>query len=451
MPLNPFRTADVPLMARPAFAAEMRHMALWGVFAGLVEGNTSSIVVAKTFQASELLTTVVWTTPMLANMLSLWSAAAIRGRRRTPLFLWLAAGAILGFASVGLTPADWAPWGGWLFAAQVAFARVMLAALLTVRTSIWNANYPAAQRAHLSGRLQRLRLAVGLLAGSGVGLLFDVDPAHYRWVYPLVGVIATISLLPVRRLKVRHESRYVAQFRAARRGQPSVIGTLRESWHVLRQDRAFASYCSAQYFLGSANFMVDPILLVILTQRLEFSYLAAAALLDLLPNAILLFTIGAWARHFDRVGVLRFRVGNSWIWLASCILAMLGVALLQFSTPSSEALLRSPLAWTAVALLIAARAFNGVGRSGGAIAWNLGHLHFADRQQADLYMGIHVALTGVRGLIMPFVALLMFRWIGWWALAIATLSCAVALRQFSRLAADADSREFAVVDGDESP
>lgn len=428
-------------------------MALWGVFAGLVEGNTSSIVVAKTFQASELLTTVVWTTPMLANMLSLWSAAAIRGRRRTPLFLWLAAGAILGFASVGLTPAEWSPWGGWLFAGQVAFARVMLAALLTVRTSIWNANYPASQRARLSGRLQRLRLAVGLLAGSGVGLLFDVDPAHYRWVYPLVGVIATISLLPVRQLKVRHESRYLAEFRASRRERPagSAVGTLRESWNVLRQDHAFARYCSAQYFLGSANFMVDPILLVILTQRLEFSYLAAAALLDLLPNAILLFTIGAWARHFDRVGVLRFRVGNSWIWLASCVLAMLAVALLQLESQSRDALWRSPLAWAAVALLVASRTFNGVGRSGGAIAWNLGHLHFAGRQQADLYMGIHVALTGVRGLIMPFVALLLFRWIGWWALAIATLSCVVALRQFARLAADAESRAFAPADGDESP
>ena len=46
-----FRARRVPLMARQNYLIEMQHVLLWGVFAGMLEGSVSSIVVAKTFHA----------------------------------------------------------------------------------------------------------------------------------------------------------------------------------------------------------------------------------------------------------------------------------------------------------------------------------------------------------------------------------------------------------------
>ncbi|MEW6252825.1 MAG: hypothetical protein AB1716_19485, partial [Planctomycetota bacterium] len=71
------RLDDIPTMARPAYVAELRHMVLWGVFATLIDGTFSSIVVAKTFH-TPVLVPIVWATPLLAHMLSLVWGIVIR-------------------------------------------------------------------------------------------------------------------------------------------------------------------------------------------------------------------------------------------------------------------------------------------------------------------------------------------------------------------------------------
>lgn len=46
-------------------------------------------------------------------------------------------------------------------------------------------------------------------------------------------------------------------------------------------------------------------------------------------------------------------------------------------------------------------AIRGIGFGGGVLAWNLGHQDYAPIEQSGRYMGLHVTLTGIRGLIAP--------------------------------------------------
>lgn len=424
--------ADVPILSRANYRAEWMHTLGWGVFAGMVEGNTSSIVVAKTFHADPLLVTVVWTTPMLANVLSVFWGAVIRGRRRIPLFMLLAAFALISFMSVGLTPADGSELTGWIFAAQIGLARIFVAAIVNVRTSLWMLNYPVAVRGRITGKLQRTRFLMTLVAAAAVSLLFNSDPASYRWAYPLVGFVGLLSLWPLRRMRVRGEKAELRRFESSHGAQTSegtgVLAGLREAARILRTDKPFARYCSAQHMLGSANFMVDPVLAIVVTKHLGFGYFESSLVLDLLPNLVLLACVPLWARHFDKYGVVRFRVTNTIYWMGSTLSA--AIALLCISLGGDLA------TRVGIAVLIISRLVNGIGRAGGSIAWNLGHLQFAPPGAADLYMGIHVALTGLRGLVMPFVAVLLFEYIGWWSLAVATAFNAVALAMFRRLAVE---------------
>ena len=64
--------------------------------------------------------------------------------------------------------------------------------------------------------------------------------------------------------------------------------------------------------------------------------------------------------------------------------------------------------------------------AGGALAWNLGHNDFATDENASQYMAVHVTLTGIRGLIAPFVGTSLYVWFetfgagsGAWVFAIA--------------------------------
>ena len=407
------RSADLPYLSRVNYRLERSHMLLWGVFAGLVEGDTASIVVGKTFGGSPLLVTVTAATPMLANMLSLLWGVLIRGRPRKLCFAMLALCGAACLCSIALTPSDWHPWGGWVFVAQLALARVFLAGLISVRTSMWRANYPQTFRARIAARLQSLRFLMALLAAAAAASLFDSGAELYRIVYPVTGVVAALSLLPMRRMRVRGERGELERVRAtmASGGGRGLLDGVRESLAILRRDQQFARYCTAQFLLGSAGLVMDAIVKVVVTTEMSLRYITSSILLEIAPSVVLFLTLPAWARYFDAVGVLRFRVINGFVWLGACVLATLALALLIVEN-----------GWVhhaALWLLLGSRLLRGAGQSGGAIAWNLGHLHFAREHDADLYMGLHVALTGLRGVLTPFAALALYQLWGWTAMLVA--------------------------------
>ncbi len=406
--LDFLRSDDIPAVARPIFRVERCHVALWAMMAALIEGNTASIVVAKTFGGSSWLVTLVWAIPFFANSLSLLWAPLLRGRPRLKTYATLATLAVAALLSVSVTPNTWHPWGGWVFAGQLLLARIFLSGVIVLRSSIWNANYPRTHRGQVTGRLQMLRFMVLLATAACIGLLFDHQPLYYRIVYPALALVGLLSLVPLRRLRVRGERRELAAFhtRLAGRGDPNgndVSGGLREALEILRSDPRFRVYLVAMFLLGSANFMIEPILTVVVTRQMQLGYYVSSLLLDQIPTVLMLITIRYWAKWFDRLGVLKFRVINSAVWILAFSSASLALVLWQASQPVLPAVF---------SFLVLGRVLAGIGRGGGAIGWTLGHLHFARPHQVELYMSIHIAMTGMRGLMMPLFARAAYDWIG---------------------------------------
>lgn len=154
--------------------------------------------------------------------------------------------------------------------------------------------------------------------------------------------------------------------------------------------------------------MVMPVNTIVLTKVLNLNYTLSNGLLDFIPRVVTIAMLPVWARLFDRVGVLRFRMSNSLCWCGSLLFCGLGALFAHLSTGQAGA-----LAAVAIGIYVLGRLFEGFAQSGGAIAWNIGHLHFAEDDKAELYMGIHVSLTGLRGLIAPFLGALLYTYIGW--------------------------------------
>ena len=426
------RISDIPQLARRNYLAELGQTSLWGIVAGALEGPIAAVVAAKTFNASGLLTAIVFSIPISANLFNVLWSVAIRGQRRVRTFVLLAGGTCIGVFSIGLTDAAWGAWGARIFAVQMLLTHLFTSGLITLRTTLWRANYPQSHRARIAGRLQTLRMLLSLLTAAALSALFDWHAEYYRFVYPLVAVLGLLSLWPMRRMRVRGEKTELQRLREhLANNSSSGKGTglwegLKESAAILRDDRAFAQYMFAQFLLGSANFISDPVLVFILTTRLGLSYFSSTFLMFQLPIAVLLISIRSWARYFDRVGVLRFRIANSSCWVVSyaCVLAAVAVISLSGET----------VIWPALAILFVGRILRGLGRGGGAIAWPLGHLHFAREHQTELYMGIHVALTGLRGLVMPLLGWAAYYWLDWGMFGIAFGLAGVSLVLFRRLA-----------------
>lgn len=423
------RTNDLPLLSRVNFAFERNHYMLWTLALGAIEGNLAAIVAAKTFGASKLLASLVWSAPIVMMVFNIFWGVAIRGRRRIHVLTTLTLCASVLAASIAFASPAWKPWGGWLFLLQIAATHFFVTGLVTLRSSMWQVNYPAASRGSIIGRLQTVRFLFVPLSGAVVARVFDVAPELYRYVYPAAALLGLASLLPLRRFRIRGEKREIREFRehTQTRSHAGLVAGVREAVGILKHDHKFRRYMIAQFTLGSANFFTDPVLVIVIVTQLGFGYLASNLLMAIIPGLCSWIAIGFWAPWFDRVGVLRFRIVNCAVWTGAYVCVAASMLIIGVS---------GQLLWIAIPILVLGRILKGVAHGGGLIAWSIGHIHFARKHQSDLYMSIHVGLTGLRALVMPGIGLLANQWLGGGSFAIAIFIAATALLLFRRLASD---------------
>ena len=431
--LDLFRTQSVPHMARRNYLIEVRHLLLWGVFAGMFEGSVSSIVVAKTFNAGPWLITIVMATPMFSNLMGLVWGSVATSRRKLPLFMTLAASATVMIGSVAFAPLN--EYGGYIFAGQILLARVMLSGCMTVRSGLWKHNYPTRLRGRIAARLQFVRFSLAIATVTFASMMFDVNPRIYVYAYPLAALIGGVAVFLLRGIHVRGEKMELANLaRNLEQSGPSpgqgFFGPVRAAIDVLRNDRDYRQYMLAMTLLGFANIMIMPIMTIIVTKQLMLSYYHSCNLLEVIPRLLMMVSIMPWAGLFDRVGVVRFRIVNACAWTGASLFGGLAAAVIYYA----DIIQSLPAFVFAVCLVAISRLCEGLGKGGGAIAWNIGHLHFARSADAEIYMGTHVFLTGLRGLIAPFFGTLLYMHYGPLSFVVATSLALAGVFTFASLA-----------------
>ncbi|MEK6675674.1 MAG: hypothetical protein AABZ47_08475 [Planctomycetota bacterium] len=407
-------------------------MMAWSVLAGLVEGQFASVVVAKTFHASELLLAISTATPTAANLVSLvWGMLCV-GRPKIALASLFAAGTALCAATAGAVPTN--SWGCVWFIVQLAAAQVLLAGTVTVRSAIWKANYPQSDRGRITARIQGVRFVIAAGSMLLAAWLCDRHPSSYRIVFPTAGLFGLVSILSLSRIHIRHERRQLGRIgtdvvdadSSGRQLPPYSLTTLispgkvfGQMFRVLRNDRRYLQYCYAQICNGMSNLLTISIVVAVVTRDLvpddARGFWISVVLVEVLPKTVMLGSLRRWGQVFDRLGVLGMRELNLGCWTVSILFGMFG----DLMTPSSESI--APTAFLLGVLFFTLRAIAmGLGQGGGALGWNIGHLHFASGDEAEVYMGIHVFFTGVRGLVAPLGGMWLWRTMGWpvWLVAV---------------------------------
>jgi len=436
------RVRDLPYMARHNYYYEFVHLLPWGLLVAVVEGNLAANVIARAFSGTDLQVAIASATPPGSLLVSLvWGMWCVG---RPKLRLTMIASTLTGLfaATAAFTPR--AAWGAWLFLLQIIAANLFLTGVVTVRAALWKSNYPPTARGRITARLQAVRAISKIAALTAAAAILDRDANAYRYIYPACAVAGAASLAWVRRLHVRGERRELRGYRTAGSSASAEdIGAERllepfnvwrvfsprhlfgEMIEILRRDRAFRVYCSAQMLLGISNLMMRPVLVVMLERDLlsgaDFFYRVSTILMDVLPTALMMATLPRWGRFFDRVGVVRQRVYIGVFWVIATVFGTLG-ALATIGGPE----LRPWCLPLAIGLFALYAMFSGAGQGGGTLAWNIGHLHFAAPHEAEVYMGIHVSLTGLRGMLAPLLGTLLWTQVAWWtwlvSLAFATWS-----------------------------
>ncbi|HXR20204.1 MAG TPA: MFS transporter [Steroidobacteraceae bacterium] len=374
------------------FSRERLPWALIGVPLGLVEGATVAVFVKKGYApilpsaAVNLAVALVTGAPSMANIVSFAWANLAHGRSRVGLLVALQAAFAICVGLIAFAPI--AGGGLVLTILAVLLARMLWAGVLTVRAAIWTANYPRHVMARVTGRIV-VYTEVGMAAVAlATGWLLDRRAHLARWIYLLAALAGLAAAWRFRAVRVRREYQLLAA--EAGEGINAAPFSLRMLLEILRADPAFRRYMFWMSMYGAGNLMLNAQLVVLFTDRLHLSSTAQVLLLTALPLLLMPLFLPAWARLFDQGHIIDYRSRQCWSLVAA------------ISIMSVAVLLRLPwLLWPGSVML-------GASYAGANLGWNLGHNDFATLGRAQHYMGVHVTLTGVRGVLAPPIGMLCF-------------------------------------------
>ena len=377
--------------ANPASAAlvlyrrELLPWALAGGALGLVEGAAAAVLVKNVFagqvsrEVLNLAAAFVSGSPAMANVTSFLWANLAHGRQKVRLLVWLLASFGLVVTLIGVAPRGSA--GLAVTVCSVLLARSVWTGVLTVRATVWSANYPRAVLARITGRIVVLT-SLGMASTAALaGFMLQIHPERSLLLYLAAGFAALVAAWLYRRVRVRQAFRLMkAEHDASARSELFSLKVLRE---ILRSDPDYRQFMMWMALYGAGNLMISGQLVIIFTDQLRLPAAQQVGMLTILPLLCVPLFTPLWARLFDAGHVVQFRARQCWV----LVVAMLVVIAAVF-------LGNTWLLWGSALLF-------GISMAGAHLGWNLGHNDFASLGKVQQYMGVNVTLTGMRGLLAP--------------------------------------------------
>lgn len=391
------RPAPTTSSMRMANALARRELIPWillGMTLGMVEGGTAAVLLKQNFSghssdaAVNFAVAMVSGAPAMANVLSFAWANHANGRARVPILVSLQLLFALLVGLIGLAPRLL---GGLLFTTlSIMIARVIWAGILTVRSSVWIANYPRNTLARMTGRIVIGSALTMGVTSSLVALALSSSEFDTRALYLAAALAGIAAALLYRKTRVRREHQLLLAEKQAGGGSDAAF-SLRACRTILREDKSYREYMFWMGIFGGGAVMVTSQLVVIMTEQLKIPGQTQILMLSVIPLLSVPIFVPYWARRFDRQHTVNFRAQQGWVQAGAYIVTSAGVL-----TPWE------PLLWLGAILLGAALA-------GANFGWNLGHQDFASKGRLQQYMGVHVTLTGVRGMVAPPLGILFYQ------------------------------------------
>ncbi len=373
-----------------------REMATWAataVLLGAIEGGLVGVMVKNAYADVagpiwvNLAVAVASGAPAFANLMSFLFAGLAQGRSKVRLVSLLIA--VCSLSCLVMAMAPFTSTGLVVMLVAMITARACWSGVITIRSSIWRMNYPRHVRARITGRIVTLSGLLIAVIGAGFGLLLDWRDDSVRVIYPVATFFGLWAALIYRKMPVRRQAQLLAR-EAADSGSGFRI---RQFFAVLAEDRKFRHYMMAMMVFGCGNLMMLAPLIIVFNEHFSISQFQQVVIIASLPLLMVAASVSVWARLLDRRHILEYRAIQSWGFVSALAIFALAVVL--------------KLEW----MFWVGSVMWGIAFGGAILGWNLGHNDFSSEEKSALYMGVHVTLTGLRGLVMPAVAVLLYQWV----------------------------------------
>ena len=390
----------MPPLARAHYRREVVAWLLISTMMGAVAGGVVGVIVKNAFagkvpdQWLNLSVALVTGAQSFAHLTSFLWASLSHGRHKIRFLVGLQLAAAGLVAAIALAPVNVA--GLVMFTVGAVLIQACWSGVVTLRTTVWRANYPRNARARTAGKIATFQAIMMFLSSIIVGLTMRWNPGAFHLLFPLAAAFGLIGAAVYSRMKMRSHRLLLANERWGREDGSSTVDLLK-MWRILRDDKLFRRYMGAMFIFGIGNLSASSLLVIVVRDAFGYEYLAGIAVTASIPILIMPLSIPFWSKLLDRMHILRFRSIHCWSFITANLAILIAVLTLWH-----------PLLWAAAVI-------RGLSFGGGMLGWNLGHHDFTTAASSSQYMGIHVTLTGIRGLIGPLAAVALYELFNEWS------------------------------------
>lgn len=360
----------LPLHVRHTFYYDFRSALLIGAFGGLLMPFIQ--IVGRKIGASDFQVALLAAGPFVANIFALLWTEDVFGKGRVWYIVWpgIFGRAILLFMLLVTTP-------GW-FTFVIMLYMVVTAIPFPSYASIMKTNYPDAVRGTLMSYI-RLGIALVWIAASAFGGWFlERSTFNFRYLFPMAALFGMLSAFSFGAIRIRREKKERGRF-------VSFEGLL-----LPLKDGAFRRFLIVFSLFETGLLLALPVYPLVLVDEVRITNLATGVY-GSIYSAMWLAGFFFWGRFMDRHPS---RTTLAVVFSIACL-----VPLLYAMTRDVAILAIAQGVWGFVFAAIELIGFVIVTR-------------MAPRQEAARYMGAHIAASGLRGAVFPFIGTALYAWCG---------------------------------------
>lgn len=264
----------------------------------------------------------------------------------------------------------------WLFLGAGTIASALLAQQMPLLIHIYSTNYPSGIRGKRVSYAITVSVAIAPVFGWFGGLLLEKDLSQFPILFQIMGAACIFSGLCINRVPSEILQR-------VRRGNPLTHISL--AW----KDKVFGCMLGMWMVLGFGNLSTMPLQIEYMTSdqySIQASNTQIAIAAIVIPSIVRILATSIWGHLFDAFNFFLIRGLSSFVQLA---------AMLTFF-----------FADTIWGIYLGSVGY-GLALAGANVNWSLWVTKFAPEGQESNYMTVHSFMTGVRGLVAPFIGFYM--------------------------------------------
>lgn len=357
----------VPPPARFAYRLDALSCMLGAVLLGLT-APFISVIAIKTLKASAFEISLLTVMPLAGSTLSLVWANMMEGRRKMPFAVFSAVLSSSLFLLAMLVTTSWA------FVAMVSVYYILLSISGPAYSSIIKEIYPDSDRGRIMAYSRVCMLSVFL----GVSLIAGplLHGYNYRIVFPIAALFGIASAMSFKRIPANDTH-----------GDPTVPlrRFIKNSLRLLRENSGFRRFCNGVFVAGFANLMLQPLFALYQVNNLHVDT-NWASLYAVVGSPVAMIGYVYWGAYVDR------RTSHEAVAACTLLLALVPLAYCLTSA-----------AWMVLPIVVLGQ----VASTGLELGYANGVLQYAPQDKIVLYQGVFASLMGLRGMIAPFVGVLL--------------------------------------------